>query len=29
MTQRDRDTPLPVPTAESRPYWDGLRAHRL
>lgn len=21
--------PLPEPTAESQPYWDGLRAHRL
>ncbi len=29
MTQRDRDTPLPAATAESRPYWDGLKAHRL
>jgi len=31
MTQRDCEAPLPmpVPTAESRPYWNGLRAHRL
>jgi uncharacterized OB-fold protein len=21
--------PLPVPSVESKPYWDGLRAHRL
>lgn len=23
------DKPLPVPSPESRPYWDGARAHRL
>lgn len=23
------DKPLPVPTPESRPYWDAARAHRL
>jgi uncharacterized OB-fold protein len=23
------DKPLPVPTRESKPYWDGLKAHRL
>jgi uncharacterized OB-fold protein len=25
----DLDKPLPVTTAESRPFWDGLKAHRL
>lgn len=23
------ERPLPTPTRESRPYWDGLREHRL
>ncbi|MEE8332962.1 MAG: Zn-ribbon domain-containing OB-fold protein [Alphaproteobacteria bacterium] len=23
------DKPLPIPTPESRPYWDAARAHRL
>ncbi len=23
------EKPIPEPTADSRPYWDGLRAHRL
>jgi len=25
----DADKPLPEPSAESQPYWDGLKAHRL
>jgi uncharacterized OB-fold protein len=29
MNQILHDLPLPVPTAESQPFWDGLRAHRL
>lgn len=29
MSDSDLDHPRPVPTQESRPYWDGLRAHRL
>ena len=23
------ERPLPTPTRESQPYWDGLRAHKL
>jgi uncharacterized protein len=29
MTSTAFDRPRPAPTADSQPYWDGLRAHRL
>ena len=29
MSSLDIDKPLPVATAESQPYWEGLKAHRL
>lgn len=29
MSTRDLCKPLPVMTPESRPYWEGLKAHRL
>jgi uncharacterized OB-fold protein len=30
MTNADPyDKPLPEPTIDSQPYWDGLKAHRL
>ena len=29
MNDASYDKPLPVPTRESKPYWDGLKAHRL
>jgi uncharacterized protein len=25
----DYDRPLPEPTSDSQPYWDGLKTHRL
>ncbi|MDA1094634.1 MAG: OB-fold domain-containing protein [Acidobacteria bacterium] len=29
MTEMLPERPFPVPTPDSQPYWDGLRAHRL
>ena len=29
MNDTSRGKPLPTPSAESRPYWEGLQQHRL
>ena len=29
MNDMSYDKPLPAPTQESQPYWDGLKAHKL
>jgi len=29
MNDASYDKPLPVPTRESKPYWDGLKSHKL